>query len=342
MIPSLKEYRRRRPSCGIPAYNRRRETVIITRESFDFYKPCPCTPGAVSCGYHILNLAFGCLYECVYCYLQLYSNSPGLIFPANLDDYFDRFRSYRDSPAARAWRKGPYLRIGTGEFSDSLMLDEITAYSPPLVEFFREWPGTLFEFKTKSDNIGNLLRIDPRGRIVVGWTLNPPKIIAGNEFYTASLSRRLRAARRCGDAGYRLAFHFDPIIYYPGWERDYAAVLEELFSAVRPEEIAWISLGTLRFRKELKGIMENRFPENTLLDRELIPGFDGKLRYPRPLRFRIYRTMIDLFRKHHPRLPLYLCMEEKGIREELKLPDEAFTRSLLEKPYSRRAGAKEQ
>ena len=324
-IASFKEYRRRRGSFGIAQYNRRSRTVIITREKFDFYKRCPCTPGAVSCGYHILNLGFGCLYECAYCYLQLYVNSPGLIFPANLDDYFDRFRAYRDSPAERAWRKGPYLRIGTGEFSDSLMLDDITAYSLPLIEFFRDSPATLFEFKTKSDNIQNLLRIDPRGKIVIGWTLNPPKVVAENEFYTASLSRRLRAARRCGDAGYRLAFHFDPIISYPGWERDYAGVLEELFSTVRPEEIAWISLGTLRFRKELKGIMENRFPENTLLDQELVPGFDGKLRYPAPLRLKIYRTMIDLFRKHHPRPPLYLCMEDKRIWKELCLPD-CFTR----------------
>ncbi len=42
-----------------------------------------------------------------------------------------------------------------------------------------------------------------------------------DEHGTASLSERLLAARRCQDAGYRLGFHFDPIVEYPNWEDDY-------------------------------------------------------------------------------------------------------------------------
>ena len=57
---------------------------------------------------------------------------------------------------------------------------------------------------------------------------NPQKVIESTEFYTASLDERLEAAAQCVDAGYRVAFHFDPIIYSKTWEKDY----EELVNII--------------------------------------------------------------------------------------------------------------
>jgi spore photoproduct lyase len=42
--------------------------------------------------------------------------------------------------------------------------------------------------------------------------MNPQQVIDLDEHGTASLSERLLAARRCQNAGYRLGFHFDPIV----------------------------------------------------------------------------------------------------------------------------------
>ncbi len=319
-IPSLKEYLKKKRGGGPAAYNRRRETVLIVNERHDFFKRCPCTSRAVPCGYHILNLSFGCLFECTYCYLQEYTNSSGLIFPANLDRFFDHFSKYRSSSSARGWQRGPYLRVGTGEFSDSLMLDRVTEYSIPLVEYFNRQKDVRFEFKTKSANVENLLKIRPAGNIVVAWSLNPRKIIEESEFYAAPLADRLEAAARCAEAGYKLAFHFDPVFCFPGWEGEYAGVIEELFARVRPGDIVWISLGTLRFKPALKKVIEARFPGNLILDAELLLDWDGKLRYPEGLRHEIYEFLIREFKKYSPRLPLYLCMEDTKMWEALKLP----------------------
>ena len=68
-------------------------------------------------------------------------------------------------------------------------------------------------------------------------------------------------------------------------------------------------MGTFRFKPELKYIIENRFPENEILDEELLPGYDNKLRYPSSLRYDIYKSMLDMFKKHSKKLPIYLCME---------------------------------
>ncbi len=318
-IPSLRAFMGEYPGGRIVDYNRRSETVFVIDEERDFFKRCPCTRQAVPCGYHIFNLSFGCIYECAYCYLQEYVNTPGLLFPADIDRFLERLSDYLIHPATRLWQRGRRLRLGTGEFSDSLMLDNLTGYSLPLVEFFRGRDDVVFELKTKSANIENLLKKDPRGNIVVAWSLNPREIISQNELYTAALDARLSAASLVSEAGYRTAFHFDPVFFFPGWEESYRDVIGELFETIDPGRVAWISLGTFRFKPRLKKIIEARFPGNKILDAEMVLGYDGKLRYPPRVRSRIYRFLIDELLKENRSLPIYLCMENKAMWKELQL-----------------------
>src|SRR4029450_5221847 len=95
-----------------------------------------------------------------------------------------------------------------------------------------EPPTVLLELKTKSDCVEGLLALDPKERVVVSWSMNPQQVIDLDEHGTASLSERLLAARRCQNAGYRLGFHFDPIVEYLNWESDYEEMLDQTFSTV--------------------------------------------------------------------------------------------------------------
>ncbi|MCM8801604.1 MAG: hypothetical protein NC912_06400 [Candidatus Omnitrophica bacterium] len=303
LIESLKSYLRCRLPFTIKDYNRRKDVIFIINEKADFFKRCPCTKKAISCGYHIFNLSFGCIFECTYCYLQGYTNSPGIIFSSNLDRFFDLFNAY----------KKPKMRIGSGEFTDSLMLDHITEYSLEIIDFFRKYPDARFEFKTKSKNIENLLKAKHKGNIVVSWTLSPERIIKENEFFTARLSERVISIERCIQAGYKIGLHFDPVIYFDGWRKEYSNLIEMLFRKIKPKDIAWISIGTLRFNPRLKPIIEARFPHNKILDQELIYGFDNKLRYPSKIRQQIYSYMTRIIYKYSRRIFLYLCMEEQRI-----------------------------
>lgn len=302
-IESLKGYLQKTRKFTIADYNNRRDIVFIIKERYDFFKPCPCTQGATGCGYHIFNLGLGCIFECTYCYLQEYVNSPGIILPANIDLFFNAFTAY----------KRPGMRIGTGEFSDSLMLDHITEYSRSLIDFFSRHTEVTFEFKTKSNRTVNLLKARHNGNIVVSWSLNPQRIIDENEFLTTSLKERLDAAARCVEAGYRVGFHFDPVFCFSGWEREYGRVLELVFNKIKTRHIAWLSLGTLRFKPPLKKIIEARFPQNKILDEELLLGYDNKLRYTYNLRYNIYKSLLRMMRQHAKHLPVYLCMEEKSM-----------------------------
>ncbi len=310
-IESLKNYTAAKTQ-DLKDYNKRRANFFVIREKYDFFKKCPCTDNAISCGYKVLNLGLGCVYECVYCYLQGYLNNPGgIVIPSNIEDFFRRFKTTfgkNNSPNL--------VKIGSGEFTDSLALDEITGFSRPLIDFFKCIPGVYFEFKTKSKNVANILNSKPSKNIVISWSLNPPKIIKDNEFYTAGLEERISSAVACAKAGFKVGFHFDPIIYYQGWEKDYRNLVNYSFDNVSSGSIAWISLGTLRFNPGLKKIIENRFPKNKILDEELLLGFDEKLRYSPYLRIMMYKKMLSWIKKRAPGVHIYLCMEERKIWEE--------------------------
>jgi spore photoproduct lyase len=278
--------------------------VFIIEESRDFLKPCPCTKGHLSCGYWIFNLGFGCPFDCSYCYLQQYTNSAGIILPVNLDDFFcqfDKFEKKINRP----------IRIGTGEFCDSLALDHITGYSTKLISYFRN-KAVLFELKTKSNKIDNILSQKAASNIIISWSLNPQKIIDSEEKGASKLKERLEAAKKIQKSGFKIAFHFDPIIYYDNWEKDYKDLIRQLYAEVKPP-FAWISLGMLRSNRQLKPIVEQRFPKSNIFYGELFMGKDKKLRYPKFLRKIIYQKINKWIKKLDQKTPVYLCMEDKEV-----------------------------
>jgi len=320
-VDSIREWLAgRRPGKFTPDdYNRRKELVFITSPDEMSFQRCPCTAGAGPCGYHVFKLSYGCPYDCAYCFLQEYVNTPGLFFPYTAVPDSRKLEAYLASSRARRWSGGGDIRIGTGEYADSLALDGVTGYSRELVEYFRGRRGVVFEFKTKSAQVDGLLESDSAENIVIGFSIAPRAMVRQYEFGTASMTERFRAARRCQDAGYRLAFHLDPVIRYPGWEEDYRVMLKTLFESIDHKRVAWISLGTLRFNPRLKVVMERRFPGSPLLDDEMFIGYDKKLRYRREVRIEMYRRLIEIFNSSGMKWPLYLCMEDGSAWREVGL-----------------------
>ncbi len=298
---------------GSPDFSRRTETLFVHQEKYDFLKPCPCSCGSSGCGYNLINLGFGCRFECEYCFLQQYQNLHAILWPANIDDFLKKLDEGK-------FNKGPFdrPRIGSGEFTDSLVFDDITHYSQALVPFFRARPQWQFEFKTKSVNIGGLLQAGGCENVVVSWSVNSAKITREAEHFTPGLTARLSAACEVARAGYRLGFHFDPVVIYNGYQADYARTVEEMADTLPADKIAWISVGTLRFSRELKKQIETRFAQNFILDGEFLLDFDGKMRYGDSQRVEAYRFLVPLLRKTFPKAHVYLCMEDPQIAQAFR------------------------
>ncbi len=287
--------------------------LILMRRRSPFLMACPAGSGEFACcGYLVLTLASNCPMDCAYCFLQEYvADNPGFQIYANYAGAFDELEALA--------RKAPnrHFRVGTGELADSLAFDRLTAISRDLVDFFARQNNLVLELKTKTDEIENLLTADPRGQVIVSWTLSPPAVFASSEHRTAPPAARIEAARRVADAGYGVAFHLDPVIAYPAAERDYLELLDCLFAAVDPARIAFISIGGLRLSPGLRAAARRRFPADPMLTGEEVLAADGRYRTFTPLRARLFRLLSERIRKQAPGLAVYLCMESATMSERI-------------------------
>ena len=306
-IQSLKQFQKEN-KFSIYEYNRRKENLFLINEKYDFFKPCPCTKNVHCCNYSILNIGYGCLYECSYCFLQGYQNVAGIIFPCNIDEFLD---INKIKPLNNNLFDLP--RVGSGEFTDSLLFDDITLFSNNIVKFFKENQNIFFEFKTKSTNINNLLKLGGSRNIVISWSVNSEEMIEQNEYCTPKLEERLLAAKQCVQAGFSVGFHFDPVIFYSDWKQGYKKTVNMIFDFIDGKYIKWISIGSLRMPATLKKVIENRFSENEILDEELLLAYDGKLRYESTKRIEIYKYLSEQIKFHNSSIVVYLCMEDSNV-----------------------------
>lgn len=285
-----------------------KKQLYLARHQGQAVKSCQGMGDYVCCQYYTLALVSDCHLECTYCILQDYlKNNPVITIYTNVDEVFAEISKRIQAQPQRLFR------IGTGELSDSLALDHIHEYSKILVDFARSHPNLLLELKTKTNNVENLLGLDHRGRTIVSWSVNPQNTIDREEHKCSSLSERLNAARLCADEGYPVAFHFDPLLYFHDWQKEYADVVDQIAARFIRREIAWVSIGSLRFTPDLKKIVNDRFPKSHVMAGELYPGQDGKTRYFRPIREEMYQFLSHKIRTQLQHVPYYLCMETKTV-----------------------------
>ncbi len=304
-------------------------TLLIRSYQGRLVKDCPGTRDHICCGYKVINVMTNCPIDCSYCILQVYLNNPFLTLYPEIDKIFQEIEEILDRHPHR------FFRFGTGELGDSLAFDGIIGFSSEAVPFFANKRNGILELKTKAAEVGHLLALDHKGRTVVSWSLNPPKIIEEEEHMAAPLGERLGAARLCQDAGYHLGFHFDPLIHYPGWEEDYRRTVDLLFEQIDPGRVIWVSLGGLRCPPYLKQVAQERFPSTKIFSGELISGEDGKLRYLKPIRVEMYRKMISWLQAYDEDLFVYLCMERDDVWQEV-FGSSPKTREGLNKRFEER------
>ncbi|NTV43059.1 MAG: DNA photolyase, partial [Syntrophobacteraceae bacterium] len=119
-------------------------TLEVVRFRGRFLKACPGTRHYNCCGYRILHFGTGCSLGCTYCVLQAYLSTPNLRLFGNITDCFPEL----DQELLA--HPGSLFRIGTGEFTDSLLLDPWTGFSRRLIDYFARRPNAVLELKTKT------------------------------------------------------------------------------------------------------------------------------------------------------------------------------------------------
>ncbi len=285
-------------------------TLLLAVQKGPFWRDCPGTKDYICCGYQVLQVTLNCPMDCTYCVLQGYVNVPAITVFVNVEDLLEELEARWAEHPEKVWR------LGTGEFGDSLALDGLMGLNESLIPRFAGRGQAILEIKSKWPQLEHLLSLGPNPQVIFAWSLNPAEIIAGEEKFAASLESRLKAAARAVAAGFRVAFHFDPLIYFPGWEEAYQRTVERLGAAVPAQAIAWISLGGLRLLPPLRQLMLQRFPRSRIAAQEMVLAPDGKLRYFKSLRVEMYARMREWLTQATPEALLYLCMESPRVWQE--------------------------
>ncbi|MCK5682812.1 hypothetical protein KAJ27_01765 [bacterium] len=279
-----------------------KDYVFLTEKREGFAKPCPGTKNYICCNYAVINSQEGCYLNCSYCILQGYLKKKIPRIFTNIKDILDDTKKFLEQYS--------YRRIGTGELSDSLVYDHITRFSIDYIDFFRSWPKVIFEFKTKTVNIENLMNIkEVPENAMVSWSVNTNKIIESEEFRAPSLITRLEAARELQEKGYKIGFHFDPVFLYKNAENEYLSVIDTIFKYVKPSRIGYISIGCFRYLPSMKDSILGNFKNTNIFMGEFFKGIDGKMRYFRPLREKLIKKIVKRLLDYSPDLNLYFCME---------------------------------
>jgi spore photoproduct lyase len=281
------------------------QKVTFVEARGNIVRDCPGTRNHICCGYKTIDLVEGCILSCSYCILKSYINSPDIKITQDYDYIFSQLNEAIDT------EKNHVLRFGTGELSDSLALDRRYGLNKPLVQFFGDKKKALFELKSKWAYIDHLKEyLNPY--TIISFSLAPQNIITREEKRTSPLYKRLKAAKRAQEAGCYVGLHFDPIIIYPGFEKDYEYLISDIGRILDPEKIIWISLGLLRFPPRLFDEFMEKGRKN-LLSGEFIRGEDGKYRYIKTERIRVYTMLYTQLKSIHQDLFVYFCMERSDI-----------------------------
>ena len=285
--------------------------LILARHQGSFLKPCPGTRGYRCCGLQIIHFGLGCYLDCTYCILQSYLDTKALVVFGNLEEELRQLEQTLADPFS------PLKRFCTGEFTDSLLLEDMTGLGAALVKLFARTNDRVLELKTKTTNVRILLDLDHGGRTIISFSLNAPEVSKHEEAKAPGLDRRLKAAADAVSSGYRVAFHFDPLIRHPDWAQGYQRTVERLFQAVPASQIAWISLGAFRYLPGLKDTVRKVHPHSRIMDQEFILAADGKMRYVRPLRVEMYSRLLEFIRAASDEVCVYMCMESPRVWQEV-------------------------
>lgn len=281
--------------------------LFLAQKKGQKVKPAPEAYGVMGEPHYYFIHAYNCIYECQYCYLQGYFNTPDLVWFINHEEIVSEMQSILNldliTQAGRVW-------FHAGEFSDSLALSHITHDFDCYYEFLQRNPRACLELRTKSVNLKELKRFAPLPNLITSFSMSSQVATQTLDLKTPNLNTRLKALSELQDLGYKVAIHLDPIVYHPEFEQQYQELIELLESFRVLDALEYISLGVVRFTKEVYSQVRKNYPDSSLLDQPFIKPQDGKIRYPLYMRKMILTKVQEMFLQKRV-LPekIYYCME---------------------------------
>lgn len=249
--------------------------------------------------------AFNCIYECKYCYLQGYFNSPDVVLFLNHDEIAAEMKRVLDQhPDETVW-------FHAGEFSDSLALSHITGELEAYWNFFKQNPKAKLELRTKSVNIKRLEKLEPLENVYASFSLSPESATKQIDLKTPPLKARINAIAKAQAQGHKIGIHFDPVIYKDEVFEEYEELFMALSEGIDLGAVSYFSLGVVRFTPQVFNEAKKNYPDSDMFAAQFVKSSEDIVRYPRSMRAWILSKLKDsLIKSGAKEQRVYLCMED--------------------------------
>jgi spore photoproduct lyase len=291
-----------------------KKTLILAENKGNFIKEFYLHPSLKGRPLYSINHAIGCLFDCQYCYLQAYQDYPAYTQFINLEKIPIEIEQILRRVNANK------LFFSSGILSDSLLFDELTGLCDTLFPLFAAYNNAILEIRSRTTSISHLLKRDIKKKnVILSWSLSPEKIIKDYEPQTPSAIDRIKAAHSCQKVGFDIGFHFDPLIHYYDWEKDYQGLVNSMKDHLSAESIKYIFLGSFRFKPNWAKVIRKRFPMSHLLLDEFVLSTDNKFRYFKPIRLEMYSKITKFLEDWSTDIPIYLAMEPPEVWQKWEI-----------------------
>ncbi|MDG0813220.1 spore photoproduct lyase [Cohnella rhizosphaerae] len=232
----------------------KRTLVVGLRKTLKFDTSKPSAEYAIP-------LATGCMGHCHYCYLQTTLGAkPYIRVYVNIEEILAAAKAYIDA------RNPEITRFEAACTSDPLGLEHITGSLAETIAFMAKQPLGRLRFVSKFHHVDSLLGIAHGGHTRVRFSINADYVIRSFEPATSRFAERIEAAGKIASAGYPLGFIIAPIIWFDGWEKGYAELLDRLAAALPSDAGRDLTFELIqhRFTKTAKTTIEKRYPKTKL------------------------------------------------------------------------------
>ena len=276
--------------------------IIVPFEKTPFDIVCP--------HFWELRWAFGCPFDCAYCYLQ--GTGRGNKNP--------RYRPINKVVRAigRAFRHEYFLKrpsiFNSGELSDSLTNPR---NMKQIADFFETQDRHKLLLLTKSNRVDWLTK-KPFKQTIASFSLNATEVWRKWENRTPSPQQRTNAAKKLLESGYEVRIRIDPIFPIENWKNHYEDLIYSVFSEL-PSDPHRITLGTPRgLAKTLIFAKDRSWVRVAFTDKPEYTGWGKKA--PEELRKEIY---LFFYNKLHnvgfDESRIAMCKETKSMWKEMGL-----------------------
>ncbi len=279
--------------------------LILANKQNNYVHPTPPGYGIGGVHNYYFSHMMNCIYDCRYCFLQgMYSSSHYVLF-TNRENFYQEIESKCQAHPGRD------VYFFSGYDCDSLALEPITGFAESSLDFFQKTPQAYLELRTKSTQIGFLLRKPPMHNVIIAFTLSPERVCREVEHRTPPLHRRLEAMKRLADAGWQLGLRFDPLMYSDNFESEYEEFFAQVFSTLPASSIHSITLGSMRFPKHIHKRMQKLYPEESLFYRYLTPKDHQSIGYHQELDKRLTNFALENICTYAPSEKIFVMSEQE-------------------------------